>query len=422
MQLSPTQWDFLTDTHRFTSFVSGRGCGKSTIATLKLLEMCQSPGYTGARGIVWGPTYPQLKHGTLVTFDDWFYRADMIVEKKDGNEPERRLRNDILIVFRNASNPDQTRGHEYAFAWLDEAGQMDEQVFRLTNAATRQRRRDGTFYPRKMLLTTTPRGKNWIYRYFKDESHPKFLGDQSAHYETNTYEAMKYGIAAPTYVDEMGYVEGTLEHAQEVLGQYVSWGGLAFYAFDERKHYDRTYAPPPFDSVRGGIDIGFSAPTAITVTGRTSAGKFITFKEFYQRNCPPHVWMPQVKQLQDDHNVGYFDVDAAFPREIATLRNLGVRARPSQKSQDARGASVSYINGLFSRGDLVLMAVPNLKREVESWELKEHLSGDEVTFLDKVKPNQDDHAIDSWCYHIPNLSASGAPRKRQHHTFAWSAA
>jgi len=407
--LSPTQWDFINDERRFVALVSGRNCGKTYAALSRLAVLMTRPENKGARILVWGPTYNQLKGGTLVAFDEYFHRLGFIRSGKDGNEPEREMIGDITVRFRNASNPDQTRGHEYAFNWLDEAGQMDDDVFRLTNMATRQRRPDGSWYPRQMLITTTPRGKNWIYRHFKDEGSPKFLGKNlSAHYETDTIEAIKYGIADPDFIATGGYVEGTLEYDQEILGRYVSWGGNVFYAYEERRHYDRTYAPPAFDRVYGGIDVGYSgAATAITLTGMTAGGKFVTFKEFYQRHCPQNVWMPIVEKWRDEFKVSRFYVDSAASAEIATLKNRlgGGCIRPAMKANDAAGSAVGFINSLFASGRLTLMAVPNLKREIEGYELKQQLSGDEQTFLDKVKNGQPDDAIDSWRYHIGPLSA-----------------
>jgi len=50
--------------------------------------------------------------------------------------------------------------------------------------------------------------------------------------------------------------------------------------------------------------------------------------------------------------------------------------------------------------------------EKARYEYKDKTSGDEVTFLDKVKPNQDDHALDTEKYLVKQLSswkASAAP-------------
>lgn len=404
--LSPTQWDFINSEKRFVALVSGRNCGKTFSALCRLATLITRPEYRGCRILVWGPTYNQLKKGTLIAFDEFFYKLGFIKGGKDGNEPEREMVNDILVVFRNASNPDQTRGHEYAVNWLDEAGQMEEQVFRLTNMATRQRRPDGSWYPRQMLITTTPTGRNWIYRYFKDESNGKFLGHElSDHFETNTLEAIKYGIADENFIKTGGYVEGTQDYDQEILGLYVTWGGMVFYAFDERKHYDRTYAPPKFEHVYGGIDLGQSAPTAITLTGITEAGQFVTFKEFYQRNCPPSVWMNQALQWQKEFNVRTYHIDNNWPRDVKTFKSMGGRATLAMKANDAANTAVGFLNGLMVENRIKIMNCPNLKREIEGYEVKEILSGDERTFLDKVKPNLDDHAIDSWRYHVPPLSS-----------------
>jgi phage terminase large subunit len=354
-----------------------------------------------------GPTYPQLKNGTLVAFDEWFHRAGMIIGKKDGNEPERQLQNGVTVYFRNASNPDQTRGHEYAVVWLDEAGQMLSDVVRLTTMTQRQRRQDMTFYRRQTIITTTPRGKNWIYKQFKDETSRQFVGhDKVDHFETTTLDAMKWGIAADTYVSEGSYTVGTLEYEQEILGRYVSYSGLVFYAFDSDKHYDRTYALPAFERVYGGIDIGQSAPTCLLLTGITASGRFVTFKEFYQRNCPEHVWMAKAAEWQKTYNVNFWMVDSAAKTEIATLRRYGVRAKPAKKHNDARATAVNFINSMLHQDRLIVTGCPNLLREVEGLEFKDALSGDEVTFLDRVKAGQDDHAVDSWCYSVPFLSAA----------------
>jgi hypothetical protein len=61
--------------------------------------------------------------------------------------------------------------------------------------------------------------------------------------------------------------------------------------------------------------------------------------------------------------------------------------------------------------------------ELETYEHKEIMSGDEVTFLDKVKPNQPDHAIDAMSYACGHLSANQAYRQQMEvGTFSFSAA
>ena len=51
------------------------------------------------------------------------------------------------------------------------------------------------------------------------------------------------------------------------------------------------------------------------------------------------------------------------------------------------------------------LAPDALVKEMGTYEYKDKTSGDEVTFLDKVKPNQSDHAIDALRYAVRLISS-----------------
>ena len=389
---------------RFVVAIAGRNGGKTTAFVLKLFGMIHRGEIpNGARILVMAPSYPQMRMGTIKTFDKWFDQTGYVYKKIDGNEPERRLANNIIVYFRNASNPEQTRSHEVCLVWLDEAGQMKDDVLPLTSAALRQ---FGPNFNYQTWISTTPRGKNWIFKLFAPQSEKRgFADSQIAFFHTTTLEAEKEGVVRPGYVDEMGYIPGTAMYEQEVLGNFVAFSGLVF-DFDENKHCPYPFVLPTFKKVVGGIDVGVSSPTAMILIGEDEAGRVWAFKEYYQPRASFHEWVRIAAEWTKEYKVRTWYVDSAANIELATMKSAGLPARPSIKTKDAAGTAVNYVNSLLKRDMFRLdkEACPMLKMELESYEFKELQSGDEVTFLDKVKNNQPDHALDALRYASVGLS------------------
>lgn len=398
---SPFQGEIVLDPRRFVVGIAGRGSGKTTAFVWKLITLMQQGAIpTGARILVFGPNYPQLRMGTLKTFDKWFDQTGFVVKKIDGNEPERRLVRDITVYFRNASNPEQTRSHEVCIVWLDEAGQMTEDVLRLSNAALRQ---FGDEYPYQTWISSTPRGRNWLYRYFKDPLTRRYSDDLLGYYETSTIEAQKYGVVRAGYVEEMGYVPGTEMYNQEILAQYVTWGGLVF---DQNWLTPEPFILPPFSRIDAGIDFGQISPSVIKVIGRDQRGAFWDFREFYQPRCDFSLLLKTAAEYQNELGIRAFWCDNANPELIATLRAGGVRAYACKKKPEI---ATSFINGMIHAGRYYLAPDCHFTRmELEAYQYKEQLRGDETAFTDKVKPDQADHAINANQYCILPLSGKTA--------------
>lgn len=417
LDLKGPQIDIFYDDRRFIYYKSGRGCGKTVSACMRIARMIDTGELRpGARILVMGPTYPQLKKGTLESFDRWLGDypgnqieppgANLILEKINGNEPERRLVGGITAYFRNASNVDQTRSHEVQLVWLDEAAQMKEQILQLTNANLRQ---FGAHALYQTILTSTPRGKNWLWRQFVNPE-TRMDEDKLGFYHITTVEAEELGIAKPGYVEEMGYLSGTAMYEQEILGMEVAWTGNVFHYQPERDTpYDFTL--PKFVTVAGGIDIGTTAPTAVVLVGIDEAGRYWIFREYYQRRADFHDVLKLIGDWHREYNVRFWAIDAAANLEARMMRAAGFPVFNSMKARDAAGTVVNFVNSLMERGMFRISPdCPALIAELETYEHKEYQSGDEVTFLDKVKPNQPDHAIDAMRYCIGYLSSYQARR------------
>ncbi len=104
------------------------------------------------------PTYPMLRLGAMETILKLVAQAG-IATSWNKSELELRLLGDRRIIFRSADNADRLRGANVGWLWLDEAAMMSDDVWPLSIATLREA-------PGKAWVTTTPRGKDWVYELF----------------------------------------------------------------------------------------------------------------------------------------------------------------------------------------------------------------------------------------------------------------
>lgn len=388
-------------------FIGGRNGGKTTAACARIAGMIQRGELLpGARILICGPDYTQLADGTLKTFDKWFGRdgLNIITHAVDGNTPRRELVNGIEVLCRSAMNPDQTRSKECQLVWLDECAQMDEEVFTLTNLILRQ---FGDHAPYQTLLTSTPRGRNWLWRTFLNPETRKWGEEKVGYYHTTTLEAAEHGIVRQSYVEEGGYLPGTDKWKQEIEADFLSWGGLVFDKFHPVRHCPDPFVLPVGGVTYGGIDVGYGGWTALILTRLNPVtGQKYTFKEWYKRGAVPAEWMTIASDWTKEYSVRRWYIDAAANIEFRAMQSAGLPVFQSMKAKDAAGSAVSYINGEFVAGRMQIdrRECPMLVSEMDTYRYRETQSGDEVTFLEKVVQNQPDHAIDAWRYHVLPLS------------------
>lgn len=150
----PKQREFLLAQSPRVVYQGGIGSGKTLAGCIRLLM--QAPRTVGA---VVAPTYGVLRDATFATFREhcWpFVRAhsksDKITELVNGTQ----------ILWRSADNPDNLRGPNLNWAWLDEAAYMDRSAYDVMLGRIRKA-------PTSMWITTSPKmsvdgGANWLRR------------------------------------------------------------------------------------------------------------------------------------------------------------------------------------------------------------------------------------------------------------------
>lgn len=142
---------FWSDPARFRAFIGGVGSGKTYAGSVEILRQ---PG--GSTGMVVAPTYPMMRDATLKTFVDL---ARPLLADFNRSEMRATLTNGTTILFRSSDEPDRLRGPNLGWFWLDEAALMNVETWLIMIGRLREQ-------PGKAWVTSTPRGKNWLYETF----------------------------------------------------------------------------------------------------------------------------------------------------------------------------------------------------------------------------------------------------------------
>lgn len=208
------------------------GSGKTLAGCVEALRQ---PASTG---MILAPTYPMLRDATLRTF---LSIARPAIAEFNKAEMRVSLVNGTTILFRSADDPDRLRGPNLGWFWLDEAAMMPREVWLIMLGRLRES-------PGRAWITTTPRGRDWIYKSFKAEARPGYDLIR-ADSRTNTY-------LPAGFVDEL---RETYEHdfaRQEIAGEFIADAFGQLIPDDWIDRLPLVKRPERMGYAYGGLDLG----------------------------------------------------------------------------------------------------------------------------------------------------------------------
>jgi hypothetical protein len=155
------QREFWASTTKFRLYSGGVGSGKTRAGVIEAFR--QPPGSTGT---ILAPTYPMLRDATLRTFLELADQA-RVLRSFHKEEMTAVLGGNRTVMFRSADRPNTLRGPNLGWFWPDEAAMMPELVWKIMIARLRCE-------PGIAWCTTTPRGKDWLWKKFVDAPSPSY--------------------------------------------------------------------------------------------------------------------------------------------------------------------------------------------------------------------------------------------------------
>ena len=124
--LHPAQSAFRHSPALYRGFVGGRGAGKSWIGAYDLLRRAKP----GCLYLIAAPTYPMLQDSSIRSFESIARQLNFLRDVRLSSGTARAvLGNGAEVLFRSADDPNRLRGPNLSGAWLDEAGDMDEDAY-----------------------------------------------------------------------------------------------------------------------------------------------------------------------------------------------------------------------------------------------------------------------------------------------------
>lgn len=389
LDLHDKQLDFINEQSKSLAFVAGIGSGKTFAGCVRATKMAL--GWVGNTristpnlGIVTAPTYSMLKDATFRTFEEV---ADAYIDKHNKSDMVTRLKNGSEIIWRSADEPMRLRGPNARWWYGDEAAFYTPDVRKIMIGRLRQFGERGYEF-----LTTTPKGKNWVWQRFVRDAKDSVL--------IKAKTAENRFLARDVVENWMSEYAGDFA-AQELDGEFVAFEGLIYAQFNRERHVSTT-RPETFERVVAGVDWGFANPGVIIVAGRDGDGRVWILHEEYQRQRRIEEWVQVASQVRDIWKVDQFFCDPSEPDYIRQFVEAGLKAG---KADNQVLPGIQAVQNLMVIGGdnrvrfVVHPQAVNLLKEFENYQWSENRHGVQDA---PVKAN--DHAMDALRYAIMGLN------------------
>jgi hypothetical protein len=336
---NPAQAAFMACQERFSLYIGGVGAGKTFAGAAR--SLARALAQPGSLGLIGAPTYPMLRDATQRTFFELLPDTlDRTFQKVEGH---LRLENGSEILFRSLDAPDRVRGLNLAWFWLDEAPLAGYYAWQMLKARLRQ-----PGYATAGWATGTPHGRDGLYRDFELAPRP--------HHALFRAATMDNAAHLPEdYVTDLG-LSGAL-YEQEVLGLFTAFEGLVYRFQSDADGHVRAAAPDQrFASVIGGVDWGYTNPTAAVVFGLDGDDRAWQLAEFYRRRAPlDEEVLPALGELTARWGVRTWYCGPDEPEHIAALavalRKAGLACRAVAADDAVRAGIQTVTRQLALRPD-----------------------------------------------------------------------
>ena len=225
----------------------------------------------------------------------------------------------IRVRVRTASDPENLRASpNVIIIWADEIAHWKEVAW--FNLLGR-----GIATPTKYLITTTPKGKNWLYR---DVYKPGVNGTDPS-INIVTCRSADNPWASKSYLSRLERVFGKDYADQELRAMFTDNIGYVYPAWDRDKHMVK---PPSMDPsfyklVIAGGDPGMSDPYAVDILAKGHDGCWWMLKEFYRTGGSTSRWLPQFQSLDAEFGRVRWYVDKRRPSDILDLQMGKIKAQ-----------------------------------------------------------------------------------------------
>lgn len=388
--------------HRYTHywFAGGRGSTKSSFTSLSiLLGLLQNPL---CHVVVLRKVANTLRN-SVYNQVDWAINAlglsDAFAARVSPLSFEYRATGQ-KILFLGVDDRNKVKSLKLPFGyvgivWIEELDQFTgmEEIRSLLQSLLRGGERYWVFYS-----YNPPKSRNnWV-----NEEALFDRGDRVVH--RSTYRDVPQSWLGEQFIAEAERLREKNEtlYRHEYLGEVTGTGGSVFDNVEDMEMSDADIAL--FDRRYFGLDFGFAVdPLAFVVMHYdTKREELYIFDEIYAQRLTNAQAARMILPRIGRHHM---TADAAEPKSIAEMRELGVDVYAARKGPDSVEYGIHWLQGR-RRIYIDKRRAPNTYREFVGYEYERNKDGQFIS----AYPDKDNHTIDAVRYATEALAAGGRIR------------
>lgn len=353
----------------------------------------------GSRYLVCAATYPMLKRSTIVEVMS-FIREDLI-EYYNRADNELKFKNGSIIWFVSMEDPDkQGRGPTVAGVWVDEGSYISEYAFIILTGRIRQ-----PGYWQGMWITTTPKGYNYLYKYFVDlPSKDEKLKEDYWYVQFSTKENP---YLTEKFIKSLESTHSGTLAKQEIEGQFVGFQGQVYSDYLASTHVTDCQKRGGFQEILYLHDFGYTNPMVCLACGVDGDGRIYILEEWYETQKTQEDLIKARREMVSKYGSGIGIADPSEPGIIESLNRADLPTSPGDNSILEGIQMVSARLKLKGDGRARIVIDPsckNVQDEFMKYRYADNLDGKPM----KDKPlKESDHALDAIRYGVMYLDKRG---------------
>jgi phage terminase large subunit len=282
--------------YRFITAVLARRTGKSLISNIIGHMVTLVPG---AQILIIAPNYSlssvswDIQRKLLQTFD-------VELTKSNAKDKVIEVANGSVIRMGSVGQVDSVVGRSYDLIIFDECALNNdgESAFNIQLRPTLDKPNS------KAIFISTPRGKNWLYDFYKrgfDEKFPTWCSVHSTCYDNPRANEQDIADAKASMSEA--------EFNQEFLGDFVSMQGQ-IWQISKDNIVEVDLEKLDIVDVIAGIDMGFRDPTALVVLA-TDGHDWYAIDEYLHKEDATSKYAEAIQEKIDQYNIDFIYIDSA---------------------------------------------------------------------------------------------------------------
>lgn len=351
MRLTPAQIQIASCPSRFRVVCCGRRFGKTTEAVEEIKAKALSKP---SRICYIAPTYQQARD---IAWEQLRRELNPIIKTINESRLELKVKNNYgesLIILRGWESIETLRGQQYDLIIIDEVASMRnfllnwQEVIRPTLTDTKG----------EVLFISTPKGFNHFYDLYNQQDKDKdyksfhFTSYDNPHIPQEELDKAKLELTEDRF-------------SQEYLADFRKTEGLVYKEFNREKHIftdEKDIINP--SAYFGGIDFGFTHPTAVISIKKDYDSRFWVTREYYKTGKTDE----EVADYVAGVGFNYVYPDPENAAAIEVLRRKGINIREVSKGKDSVRNGINVVRELFKQNRLFIhVSCINLIFELETY-------------------------------------------------------